>query len=126
MLFGKILHSPHAHARIRAINTSKAEALPGVKAVATGRDAPNPYGILPIGHDECVFALDRVRYIGDNVAAVAASSAEIAEEALELMEVDFDPLPAWCDLLELWYAEVECIHESKPHNIAKVFLHEFG
>src|SRR5437879_12749864 len=59
MLFGKILHSPHAHARIRAINTSKAEALPGVKAVATGRDAPNPYGLLPIGPDECVFEIGR-------------------------------------------------------------------
>src|SRR5437879_12226554 len=95
MLFGKILHSPHAHARIRAINTSKAEALPGVKAVATGRDAPNPYGILPIGHDECVFALDRVRYLGDNGTAVDATSAEIAEDALELIAVDEDPPTAW-------------------------------
>src|SRR5947209_5482596 len=126
MLFGKILHSPHAHARIRAINTSKAEALPGVKAVATGRDAPNPYGILPIGHDECVFALDRVRYIGDNVAAVAATSAEIAEEALELIEVDYDPLPAWFDPLESMKAAADWIHESKPHNIEKEYHHEFG
>jgi len=126
MLFGKILHSPHAHARIRAINTSKAEALPGVKAVATGRDAPNPYGILPIGHDERVFALDRVRYIGDNVAAVAATSAEIAEEALELIEVDYDPLPAWFDPLESMKAAADWIHESKPHNIEKEYHHEFG
>src|SRR2546427_4472716 len=126
MLFGKILHSPHAHARIRAINTSKGEALPGVKAVATGRDAPNPYGILPIGHDECVFALDRVRYIGDNVAAVAATSAEIAEEALELIEVDYDPLPAWFDPLESMKAAADWIHESKPHNIEKEYHHEFG
>jgi len=126
MLFGKILHSPHAHARIRAINTSKAEALPGVKAVATGRDAPNPYGILPIGHDECVFALDRVRYIGDNVAAVAATSAEIAEEALELIEVDYDPLTAWFDPLESMKAAADWIHESKPHNIEKEYHHEFG
>ena len=126
MLFGKILHSPHAHARIRAINTSKGEALPGVKAVATGRDAPNPYGILPIGHDECVFALDRVRYIGDNVAAVAATSAEIAEEALELIEVDYDPLTAWFDPLESMKAAADWIHESKPHNIEKEYHHEFG
>src|SRR5712691_11882910 len=126
MLFGKILHSPHAHARIRSINTSKAEALPGVKAVATGRDAPNPYGILPIGHDERVFALDRVRYIGDNVAAVAATSAEIAEEALELIEVDYDPLPAWFDPLESMKAAADWIHESKPHNIEKEYHHEFG
>src|SRR3989442_290976 len=126
MVFGKILHSPHAHARIRAINTSKAEALPGVKAVATGRDAPNPYGILPIGHDERVFALDRVRYIGDNVAAVAATSAEIAEEALELIEVDYDPLRAWFDPLESMKAAADWIHESKPHNIEKEYHHEFG
>ncbi|HEX9764028.1 MAG TPA: hypothetical protein VGA39_01980, partial [Candidatus Acidoferrales bacterium] len=68
MLVGKILHSPHAHARIRSIDTSKAEALPGVKAVVTGREFPNKYGILPIGHDETAFTTDKARYIGDNVA----------------------------------------------------------
>ncbi len=126
MLFGKILHSPHAHARIRAIDTSKAEALPGVKAVATGRDAPNPYGILPIGHDERVFALDKVRYIGDNLAAVAATSPEIAEQALDLIEADYQTLPAWFDPLESMKAASEWIHESKPHNIEKEYHHEFG
>src|SRR5690348_6193324 len=90
MLIGKILHSPYAHARIRSIDASRAEALPGVKAVATGQDARNPYGILPIGHDERVFALDKARYIGDNVAAVAATSAEIAEQALDLLRVDYE------------------------------------
>ena len=126
MLFGKILHSPHAHARIRAIEASKAEALLGVKAVATGRDAPNPYGILPIGHDERVFALDKVRYIGDNVAAVAATSLEIAEQALELIEVDYELLPAWFDPLVSMKAAGDWIHEHKPHNIEKEYHHEFG
>jgi 4-hydroxybenzoyl-CoA reductase subunit alpha len=126
MLCGKILHSPHAHARIRGIDTSKAEALPGVKAVATGRDAPTPYGILPIGHDECVFALDKVRYIGDNVAAVAATSAEIAEQALELIEVDYEILPAHFDPLESMQAAEHWIHETKPHNIEKEYHHVFG
>src|SRR5713226_3674200 len=126
MLFGKILHSPHPHARIRSIDTSKAEALPGVKAVASGRDAPNPYGILPIGHDERVFALDKARYIGDNVAAVAATSAEIAEQALEHIAVDYDLLPAWFDPLESMQAAENWIHEQRPHNIEKEYHHVFG
>jgi len=126
MLFGKILHSPHPHARIRSIDASKAEALPGVKTVATGRDAPNPYGILPIGHDERVFALDKVRYIGDNLAAVAATSLEIAEQALDLIDVDYELLPAWFDPLDSMKATGEWIHENKPNNIEKEYHHEFG
>ncbi|HJY87545.1 MAG TPA: 4-hydroxybenzoyl-CoA reductase subunit alpha [Candidatus Acidoferrales bacterium] len=126
MLYGKILHSPHAHARIRAIDTSKAEALPGVKAVATGGDAPHPYGILPIGHDERVFALDKARYIGDNLAAVAAVSLELAEQALDLIEVDYELLPAWFDPLESMQATRDWIHESKPNNIEKEYHHVFG
>ncbi|HEV2385649.1 MAG TPA: 4-hydroxybenzoyl-CoA reductase subunit alpha [Candidatus Acidoferrales bacterium] len=126
MLWGRILHSPHAHARIRAIDTAAAESLPGVKAVATGRDAPVPYGILPIGHDERVFALDKARYIGDNVAAVAATSPETAEEALRLLRVEYELLPAWFDPLESMKAERDWIHEEKPHNIEKEYHHEFG
>jgi 4-hydroxybenzoyl-CoA reductase subunit alpha len=126
MLYGKILHSPHPHARIRSIDASKAEALPGVKAIATGRDAPNPYGILPIGHDERVFALDKARYIGDNVAAVAATTLEIAEEALDRIEVAYELLPAWFDPLESMQAQADWIHEQKPHNIEKEYHHEFG
>jgi 4-hydroxybenzoyl-CoA reductase subunit alpha len=126
MLVGRILHSPHPHARIRSIDTSRAEALPGVKAVATGRDAPNPYGILPIGHDERVFALDKVRYIGDNVAAVAATSAEFAEQALDLIRVDYEPLPAWFDPLQSMEAPGDWIHEHKPRNIEKEYHHVFG
>src|SRR5690349_18579022 len=74
MLYGKILHSPHAHARIKNIGTTRAEKLDGVVAVVTGKDAPNPFGILPVGHDEHALALDKVRYVGDNVACVAAES----------------------------------------------------
>src|SRR5688500_513717 len=72
MLVGKILHSTVPHARIKRIDTSKAEALEGVVAIATGKDAPNKYGILPVGHDETALAVDKVRYVGDNVACVAA------------------------------------------------------
>ncbi len=126
MLHGRILHSPHPHARIRSIDTSAAEALEGVTAVATGRDAPTPYGILPIGHDERVLALDKARYIGDNVAAVAATSAEIAEQALRLIRVDYEPLRAWFDPLESMKAETNWIHEKRAHNIEKEYHHHFG
>ena len=72
MLYGKILHSPHPHACIKSIDASRAERLDGVIAVVTGKDAPNPFGILPVGHDEHALAFDKVRYVGDNVACVAA------------------------------------------------------
>ncbi|HKW88291.1 MAG TPA: 4-hydroxybenzoyl-CoA reductase subunit alpha [Candidatus Acidoferrales bacterium] len=126
MLHGRILHSPHAHARIRSIDASRAEALAGVKATATGQDARTPYGVLPIGHDERVFATDKARYIGDNVAAVAATSAEIAEHALDLIRVDYDVLPAWFDPETSMRAETNWIHEGKPHNIEKEYHHVFG
>jgi 4-hydroxybenzoyl-CoA reductase subunit alpha len=126
MLIGKILHSPYPHARIRSIDTSRAEALPGVKAVATGQDARNPYGILPIGHDERVFALDKARYIGDNVAAVAATSAEIAEQALDLLRVEYERLPAFFDPEISMQAESNWIHDERPHNIEKEYHHIFG
>ena len=127
MLYGRILHSPHAHGRIRGIYTAKAEALAGVKAVATGKDAPTPYGILPIGHDECVFAKDKARYIGDNIAGVAAISPEIAEQALDLIEVDYEVLPAYFDPLEAMKApESSWLHHDKANNIEKEYHHEFG
>src|SRR3954452_23601705 len=65
MLIGKILHSPYPHARLKRIDTSRAEKLEGVVAVITGKDAPNAYGILPVGHDEHAMATDKVRYVGD-------------------------------------------------------------
>src|SRR6185437_7021203 len=126
MLIGRILHSPHAHARILSIDASRALALPGVAAVASGSDAPVPYGILPIGHDECVFAVDKARYIGDNVAAVAASSAEIAERALDLLRVEYEPLPAWFDPEQSMCAESHWIHQDRPRNIEKEYHHVFG
>ena len=80
MLIGKILHSPYPHARIKHIDTSRAEKVEGVVAVVIGKDAPNVYGILPVGHDEHALALDKVRYVGDNVACVVAVSEAIAEK----------------------------------------------
>src|SRR5271166_6960365 len=72
MLVGKILHSPYPHARIKRIDASRAKSFDWVVAIVTGEDAPNRYGILPVGHDETALAVEKVRYIGDNVACVAA------------------------------------------------------
>ena len=105
MLIGKILHSPYPHARIKRVDASRAEKLDGVVAVVVGKDAPNPYGILPVGHDEYALALDKVRYVGDNVACVVAVSEAIAEQALELIDVDYEVLPAYFDPEESMKAE---------------------
>jgi len=126
MLIGKILHSPYAHARIRSIDTSQAEALAGVKVTATGEDARNPYGILPIGHDERAFALGKALYIGDNIAAVAATTPEIAEQALDLIRVDYEQLPGWFDPEESMKAASNWINEERPQNIEKEYHHVFG
>jgi 4-hydroxybenzoyl-CoA reductase subunit alpha len=126
MLVGKILHSPHAQARIVSIDTSAAENLPGVCAVATGRDTPVKYGILPVGHDETVFATGKVRYRGDNVAGVAAVSEAAADEALRLIRVEYEVLPAWFDPEASMQAESNWIHEDRPHNIEKEYHHHFG
>ncbi len=126
MLVGKILHSPYPHARIKRIDTSRARALDGVVAIVTGEDAPNQYGILPVGHDETALAVDKVRYIGDNVACVAAISEEIAEHALELIDVEYEPLPAYFDPEESMKAETDLIHENRPHNMEKDYHHVFG
>src|SRR5579859_3267404 len=119
MLVGKILHSPYPHARIQRIDTSRAEKFDGVVAVVVGKDAPNPYGILPVGHDEYALALDKVRYVGDNVACVVAVSEAIAETALELIDVDYEHLPAYFDPEESMKAQTDLIHDSKPHNVEK-------
>ncbi|HEX3319447.1 MAG TPA: molybdopterin cofactor-binding domain-containing protein [Terriglobales bacterium] len=126
MLIGKILHSPYPHARIKSIDTSRAEALEGVIAVVIGPDAPNPFGILPVGHDEHALALDKVRYVGDNVACVVAVSESIAEKALELVDVEYELLPAYFDPEESMRAETDLIHDNKPHNVEKDYHHAFG
>ncbi len=104
LLHGAVLRSPHAHARIRSIDTSKASALPGVYAVATGSDLPNAsYGQMVDTGEGAVdlyymqsnaMAVDKVLYKGHAVAGVAASSPHVAQEAVELIEVEYEPLPA--------------------------------
>lgn len=95
LLYARVKRSPHPHARIRAIDARKAAALPGVKVVVTGKDFPKLMGLYLA--DKPIFAIDRVRYVGEAVAGVAAVSEEIAEKALELIEVEYEVLPAVFD-----------------------------
>lgn len=109
MLHGKILYSKHAHARIKSINTEKAKKLPGVRAVITGYDIPDVrVGFLG---DQTVLKRDVVRQFRDEVAAVAAITPEVAQEALELIEVDYEPLPAIFDPLEAMKPDAPLVHE---------------
>src|SRR5206468_10369695 len=121
MLVGKILHSPYPHARIKRIDTSRAERLDGIVAVVTGKDAPTPYGILPVGHDEHALALDIVRYVGDNLACVAAVSEDIAEKALELIDVEYVLLPAYFDTDGSMNVETDLINVYNTDNHKKYF-----
>ena len=93
MLHAKILRSPHPHARIVDIDTSAAEAMDGVHGVITGRDMPLAYGIIPWTRDEHALALEKVRFVGDAVAAVAAVDEDTANEALEAIAVEYEVLP---------------------------------
>ncbi len=132
MLHGKILRSPHPHARIVSIDATAAEAMPGVHAVITGRDMPTRYGIIPWTPDEYPLCLDRVRYIGDGVAAVAAVDEDTALAALERIEVVYEELPAFLDPHEAWAADgsTPYIHEPKKEgwngNVTKMVHLEFG
>ncbi len=127
MLFGKILRSPLPHARILNIDTSRAEKLPGVRGVVTGRDIPDrQYGIVPMAKDEYALAKDKVRYIGDDVAAVCAIDPEIAEEALELIDVDYEELPAVFDPREAIKEGAPVIHAGVKNNTSFAIKKEFG
>jgi len=95
LLYARVKRSPHPHALIKRIDTSKARLLPGVKAVVTGADYPGMIGLYLT--DRYIFCRDRVRYVGDPVAGVAAISEDIAEKAIDLIEVEYEPLPGVFD-----------------------------
>ena len=97
MLHAKLLRSPHPHARIVSLDAQHATQMPGVYRVITGADLPTPYGIIPWTRDEHALALDKVRYIGDAVACVAAVDEETANAALEAIEVEYEELPFYLD-----------------------------
>ena len=115
MLHGKILRSPHAHARIVRLDASKAQALRGVVAVLTGddlRDAPIASHYGPVLPDRPLVAMDKVRFHGEPVAAVAAVDEDTAQEALDLIEVEYEELPALIRPDEAIAPEAPPIHDS--------------
>ncbi|MFQ5790572.1 MAG: xanthine dehydrogenase family protein molybdopterin-binding subunit, partial [Acidobacteriota bacterium] len=127
MLFCKIKRSPHPHARIRKIDTRKAEALPGVVATLVGPELPIPFGILPVSEDEHALAMDKARFVGDPVAAVAAVDEEIAEKAIRLIEVDYEVLPPILSIEEALAKGDVRIHDYGPRgNVHKEVSLEFG
>ena len=127
MLHGKILRSPFPHAKILNVDVSKALRLPGVKGVVTGAEIPDrQYGIVPKARDEYALAKGKVRYIGDEVAAVCAIDQEIAEEALDLIEVDYEELPAVFDPRDSIKEGAPIIHEGVANNTSFAIKKEFG
>ena len=97
MLHGKILRSPHPHARIVSIDAHRAFGMPGVFGVVTGKDFPIPYGVIPWTPDENALGLDKVCHVGDGVAAVAAIDEDTAIEAMGAIRVEYEPLRAIYD-----------------------------
>jgi CO/xanthine dehydrogenase Mo-binding subunit len=146
LLHGRILRSPHAHTRIRAIDTSKAQAVPGVEALVTSSDLPDPgnriaelgEGAINLRHLSCnVLAREKALYKGHAVAAVAASSPHVAEEALALIHVAYEPLPPIIDVRAAMKDNAPLLHDDlvteslgrssgKPSNVAKHFQFILG
>jgi xanthine dehydrogenase molybdenum-binding subunit len=146
MLHGRVLRSPHAHARIKSIDTSKAEAMPGVLAVVTSAELPDRAASARLGEmgdvnlrhmSNNVLARDKVLYVGHAVAAVAATSPHVAAEALRLIEVEYEPLPPVLEVRGAMEADAPLLHEdlytdtggeksSKPSNAAAHLIFEEG
>ncbi|MBL8953171.1 MAG: molybdopterin-dependent oxidoreductase [Myxococcaceae bacterium] len=127
MLHCKILRSPHAHARIKRIDFTRCLQHPGVHAVLEGSELPAKYGVIPWTQDENALAVDKVRFIGDEVAAVAAVDELTAEEAIELIDVEYEVLPALVEPEAALAEEALKIHEqNKRGNITKHVDLAFG
>ncbi len=123
LLYGKVLRSPHPHALIKKIDKSRAEQLPGVKAVLTWEDVPDWKGGTP----RIVRILDRkVRYIGDAVALVAATTEEIAKEALGLIAVEYEPLAAVFDVEEALQPDAPQLYDELPGNVVTPGFPAYG
>jgi xanthine dehydrogenase molybdenum-binding subunit len=135
MLHAKMLRSPYAHARIVSIDASRAERLPGVKAVLLPKDVPQikfcPVFFVPVQAPSMVLDFDvmngeRVRYVGQPVAAVAAITADIAEAAIDLIDVEYEELPAVFTPEEAMAEGAPQLHDEAPNNIAKTPFFEYG
>jgi 4-hydroxybenzoyl-CoA reductase alpha subunit len=127
MLHCKLLRSRHPHARIASIDTGRAEALPGVVAVMTGKELPIPFGILPVSQDEHALAPDRVRFVGDPVAAIAALDEDTAAEACALIDVKYEELPAIASIDDAFAMPDPQLHDyADDGNVHKVISLDFG
>ncbi|MEW6111119.1 MAG: molybdopterin cofactor-binding domain-containing protein [Thermodesulfobacteriota bacterium] len=127
MLYGAILQSPIAHGKILNIDTSKARKLKGVRAVVTAREAGLvKYGVSPARYDETLYCHEKVRYVGDEIAAVAAVDLETALEAVELIKVDYEELPAVLDMFEAMKEGAPQLHDEFPGNVTAEVHQEFG
>jgi 4-hydroxybenzoyl-CoA reductase alpha subunit len=126
-LYAKLLRSPHPHARIRSVDVSKAAAQPGVIATLVGSELPIPFGILPVSQDEHALAVDKARFVGDPVAAVAALDEETAEAACRLIDVDYEVLPPLMSIEDALARPDARIHEYGPYgNVHKEVSFDFG
>src|SRR5256712_10723112 len=127
MLFCTLHRAPVPHARIVRVDASKAARMPGVLAVLTGKDLPVPFGILPVSQDEHALCLDTVRFVGDPVAAVAAIDEDAAFDAMNAVEVDYDPLDTVMSIEEAIRKPSPRIHDyGDEGNIHKKIALEFG
>jgi len=127
MLFGALLQSPLPHARILSIDTSRARRLPGVKSVVTAEEAsPVRYGVSPARYDETIFCKEKVRYVGDEIGAVAAVDLDTAMEAVSLIQVEYEELPAVFTPEEAMAEGAPVLHEGFPRNLCAEVHQEFG
>ncbi len=127
MLHAKLLRSRHAHARIVSIDASAALAMSGVHDVITGADLPEYFGIIPWTQDEQALCAEKARYVGDAIAAVAADSERLAEEALRAIRVEYELLPAVTDIdTALAHPEWQVNEKAAEGNISKQVRLEFG
>ncbi len=125
-LVGRILRSPVSHAEILSIEIAAAEALPGVVAVVTGEDFVGQFGVLPIARTEWPIARDRVRYRGEPIAAVAAVEVETAQKALDLIEFEYEELPAYFTAEDAMAEGVTPLHEKRPNNVERHVEYDLG
>ncbi len=127
MLYAVLLQSPLAHAKILNIDTSAAKKVVGVKDVVTYKEAGTiHYGVSPARYDETMFCYDKVRYVGDEIAAVAAVDFETAMEAVSLIKVDYEELPVYLNIFDAMKEGAVPIHDDYPNNIGAEVHQEFG
>jgi 4-hydroxybenzoyl-CoA reductase subunit alpha len=125
-LVGRILRSPIAHGIIRSIDTAKARAIPGVRAVVTGQDFAGPYGVIPIAQNEYPMARGKVRYRGEPLVAVAAIDDQAAEAAMRAITFDIEELPAYFTTADARAEGAVSLHENKPGNVERKVEQDFG